>query len=223
MSITWLVTSSQTLETSTDMRIVRGKIVKESHRWKKWDGIGLAESESDQAQEFNGQFTDVLTQSRFNEALLLDRSAPRMNDSAVSIEGVTKLRKGLNPSKAMGPDELHPRILKKLAKELCPVFAHLIQQSLDPGGIPEEWSLANTCPLFKKGDRALASNYRPVSIFCKLPEDIIYSNIMDNFEKHSLLSDRQHAFMKKKKKKKKKTRLWNSLETVINDWTKILV
>ena len=100
----------------------------------------------------------------------------------------------------MGPDELHPRILKELAEELGPVFAHLFQQSLDTGEIPEEWSLANICPLFKKGERALASNYRPVSltcILCKLLEHIVYSNIMDHLEKHSLLSDRQHAFRKK--------------------------
>ena len=70
-------------------------------------------------------FTDVFTQSRFNEAPLLDRSAPRMNDISVSTDGVTKLLKGLNPSKAMGPDELHPRILKELAAELGPVFTHL--------------------------------------------------------------------------------------------------
>ena len=146
------------------------------------------------------EFTDVFTQSRFNEAPLLDRSAPRMNDISVSTDGVTKLLKGLNPSKAMGPDELHPRILKELAAELGPVFTHLFQQSLDTGEIPEEWSLANICPLFKKGDRALASNYRPVSltcILCKLLEHIVYSNIMDHLEKHSLLSDRQHAFRKK--------------------------
>ena len=34
---------------------------------KKRDGSDLAESESDQAEEFNGQFTGVLTQSGFNE------------------------------------------------------------------------------------------------------------------------------------------------------------
>ena len=48
---------------------------------------------------------DVFTQSRFNEAPLLDRSALRMNDISVSTEGVIKPLKGLNPSKAMGPDE----------------------------------------------------------------------------------------------------------------------
>ena len=61
-----------------------------------------------------------------------------MNDIVVSAVGVTKLLKGLNPSKALGPDELHPRVLKELASELGPVFAHLFQQSIDTGEIPKE-------------------------------------------------------------------------------------
>ena len=81
------------------------------------------------------------------------------------------MRKDLNPSKALGPDELHPRVLKELAVELGPVFAHLFQQSLDKGEIPKELSLANICPLHRKSDRALPSNYRPVSLTCGSLQD----------------------------------------------------
>ena len=118
---------------------------------------------------------------------LLDRSAPFMNDIPVSKDGVTKLLKGLNPSKTLGPDELHPRVLKELATELGPVFAHLFQQSIDTGEIPKEWSLANICPLFKKSDRSLACNYRPVSLTCvpcKLLEHIVCSNIMAHLDEY---------------------------------------
>ena len=108
---------------------------------------------------------DVFNKNEHIQVPLLDRSAPFMNDIAVSKDGVIKLLKGLNPSKALGPDELHPRVLKELATELGPVFAHLFQQSIDTGD-PKEWSLANICPLFKKSDRSLACNYRPVSLTC---------------------------------------------------------
>ena len=62
-----------------------------------------------------------------SEVPFLSRSDPFMDVIVVSNEGVTKLLKSLNSSKALGSDELHPRVLKELAIELGPVFAHLFQ------------------------------------------------------------------------------------------------
>ena len=61
-----------------------------------------------------------------------------MDDIVVSKDGIIKLLKGLNSSKALGPNEIHPRVLKELATELGPVFAHLFQQPIDTGEIPKE-------------------------------------------------------------------------------------
>ena len=66
--------------------------------------------------------------------------------------------------------------------------------------------------------RALACNYRPVSLTCvpcKLLEHIVCSNIMAHLDEYKLLSDRQHAFRKMHSCK-------TQLTTVINDWAKIL-
>ena len=83
---------------------------------------------------------------------------------------------------------------------------------------PKVWTLANISPLFKKGDRSLACNYRQVSLTyipCKLLEHIVWSNNMADLDEYKLLSDKQHAFRK-----------WHNCETqlatVINDWDKIL-
>ena len=95
-----------------------------------WNGGGVAQSDVEKADEFNGQFTDVFTKTEHSQVPLLDRSAPFMEEIVVTKEGVTKLLKGLNPSKALGPDELHPRVLKELATELGPVFAHLFNNRL---------------------------------------------------------------------------------------------
>ena len=90
---------------------------------KRRNGNGVAESELEQA---DGQFTDVFNKNEHSQVPHPNRSAPFMNDIVVSAVGVTKLLKGLNPSKALAPDELHPRVLKELASELDPVFAHLL-------------------------------------------------------------------------------------------------
>ena len=107
-----------------------------------------------------------------------------MNDIIISKDGVIKLLKGLNLSKALGPDELHPRVQKELATELGPVFAHLFYQSLDTGEIPKEWSLANICPFFKKTDRSFACNYRPVSLTCRGQVGTFILNFEKAFDTH---------------------------------------
>ena len=98
---------------------------------KRKNRKGVTQSDLEKAEEFN----------EHTKVPLLDRPAPFMDDIVVSKDGVIKLLKGLNPSRALGPDELHPRVLKVLATELGLVFAHLFQQSIDTGEIPKEWSL----------------------------------------------------------------------------------
>ena len=68
---------------------------------KRKNGKGVAQSDLEKAEEFNGQFTDVFSKNEHTQVPLLDRSAPFRNDIAVSKDGVIKLLKGLNPSKAL--------------------------------------------------------------------------------------------------------------------------
>ena len=78
--------------------------------------------------------------------------------------------------------------------------------------------LTNICPFFKKGDRALACNYRPVSltcVLCKLLEHIVCPDIMAYLDEYQPLPDKQHAL-------RKKHSCETQLTTVINDWIKIL-
>ena len=79
------------------------------------------------------------------------------------------------------------------------IYSFLFQASLDQGVVPPDWKTANVVPLFKKGDKSKAENYRPISltsITCKVLEHVVFSNIMSHFDKFKVLDDAQHGFRK---------------------------
>ena len=65
-----------------------------------------------------------------------------------------------------GPDKLPGRLLQSLANEVTPVVHFIFTQSLCTGELPTEWTQANVAPIFKKGSKLQAVNYRPVSLTC---------------------------------------------------------
>jgi hypothetical protein len=170
---------------------------------------------SNSSRRSNAQ-SGVFTKKTHDQVPLLERKIPRMKDIRITEGGVLKLLQGLNISKARGPDEISPKILKELSNELTPIMTHFFQQTMDKSTLPEDWTTANICPLYKKADRSIPANYRPVSltcILCKLAEHIVSSNIMSHLEEHNVITDKQHAFRK-----------YHSCETqlcsVIHDWAR---
>ena len=122
---------------------------------------------------------------------------PSMPEITVNPAGVEKLLRQLNPSKASGPDNIPAKILKECSRELAPLITTLFTKTIQEGKIPCDWKEANITAVFKKGDRNIPSNYRPVSltsIICKLQEHIIVSNVLDHLDHHNILTDCQHGF-----------------------------
>ena len=120
-----------------------------------------------------------------------------MGDITVDPKGVTKLLDGLNVHKASGPDGLNARVLKECSNEISPILALIYNESLARGEVPDEWRQANVSPVFKKGEKYYAANYRPVSltcICCKTLEHILVSNINKHLALDSILADCQHGF-----------------------------
>ena len=120
--------------------------------------------------------------------------------------------KGLNPSKALGPDELHPRVLKEFATELGPVFVHLFQSLLTRVKSPKNGLLQIYVPSIKRVTGLSHLIIVPSNWLVYLAS---YSNITAHLDEYKLLSDRQHAF-------RKRHSCETQLTTVINDWAKIL-
>lgn len=181
---------------------------------KNKDGFIHSDSKS-KAEILNDQFCSVFTEE--NMSCMPDKGPsphPTMDRIIIQTKGVFKQLAGLNPHKATGPDCIPTAILRIGAEELAPIFTRLYQTSLDSGEVPIDWRDAQIVPVFKKGEKHLPSNYRPVSltsIVCKVMEHIIYSSVMCFFDQHSILTNAQHGF---RAKRSCETQLLWTIETI---------
>lgn len=73
-----------------------------------------------------------------------------------------------------------------------------MEQSFRTGSLPHEWKEAVVTPIYKKGDKLVAANYRPISltsIICKAMEKIIVTKIREFLSKKQVITDEQHGFV----------------------------
>ena len=174
-----------------------------------------AESDLEKAETLNTQFQNNFSHEDLNAIPLSPKTISKMRDICITTQGIHKLLNGLTPSKSAGPDEIHPRILKESATQVAPVLKFIFEKSLRTCELPEDWRVANICPIFKKGNRANPSHYRPVSltsVVCKVLEHIVSTNLMSHLDSHGIITDRQHAFRKDRS-------CTTQLCTVLHDWS----
>ena len=150
------------------------------------------------AEILNSQFKSVSTPQTGNTFPQFPGTQyPKINHLHIYENDVFMLLDRIDVSKLSGPDKLPGRLLQSLAKEITPVVHSIFTQSLCTGELPTECTQANVAPIFKKGSKLHAVNYRPVSltcITCKLFEHIICKHILAHLEDHTILTDLQHGF-----------------------------
>ncbi|KAK4830906.1 LOW QUALITY PROTEIN: hypothetical protein QYF61_014105 [Mycteria americana] len=112
---------------------------------------------------------------------------------------VSDLLHHLDTHKSMGPDGIHPRVLRELVEVLTKPLSIIYQQSWLTGEVPVDWKLTNVMPIYKKGQKEGLGNYRPVSLTSvpgKVMEQIILSAITRHVQDNQVIRPSQHGFMK---------------------------
>ena len=117
-----------------------------------------------------------------------------------TIEIILKLLQNIDPSKAVGLDNLSGRFLKDGATELAPPITMLINLSISKSTFPDQCKIAKLKPLFKKGSSLEPKNYRPISLLpliSKLFEKVIHCQTEQYLNENNILYKYQSGFRTK--------------------------
>ncbi|WP_166376079.1 hypothetical protein, partial [Aeromicrobium phragmitis] len=129
------------------------------------------------AESLNEYFSSVFTREEVSslpipETKFMDtESDDYLGQLIVTPEMVANKIKTMKDNKSPGVDGIPPKLLLETVEQISIPLATVFNLSLKQGVVPVEWKEANVIPLFKKGSRKKAENYRPVSltsVICKL-------------------------------------------------------
>ena len=182
-------------------------------------GSRYTANDQEKANVFNGFFASVFNQkdTLYNK-VIPERTENKILEVIIDEDLVRKQLKKLKICKSPGPDGIHPRVLKEIMDVIITPLTLIYTASTQHGRLPEDWKSANVTAIYKKGNRHIAGNYRPVSltsIACKMLESIVREQIIGHMKKNKLFSKKQFGFLSGRS-----TIL--QLLRVMDEWTSIL-
>lgn len=153
------------------------------------------------AEEFLKAYSIEPAMSQPPQIASIPRVQQDLCDIKFTAEVVEEAISNLRLQSAPGPDQIPCCIFKNCSESLAPVLAVLMNMSFERGYLPQDWKHAVVTPIYKKGDKTLPSNFRPISltsIFVRIMEKIISKKLTQFLKAECIIPDRQHGFVEKR-------------------------
>ena len=162
------------------------------------------------ANEFNKYFVSLATKLNHPDEYTVINIEPiqpftvflgQSNSSSIYLqectpEEIEKIISELENSKA---SDIPVKIIKKSSRFISPFLAKHINTSMANGIFPDILKIGKITPVYKKDDKELFGNYRPVSIlpiFGKIFEKIIYERLYSFLLSQQTMTPNQFGFRK---------------------------
>lgn len=162
------------------------------------------------ADDFNKHFANICDIVRPNDhnvninsvlqLLNCKKIDPKMSFfkwKVVTVNNVKKVLSSLSGSHSEDFYGFSNFILKQLQETLLQPLTYLINWMFQEGVYPSCLKISVTVPIYKKGDKSCADNYRPISlvpVISKVVESIMQQQLVSHVESNNLFSESQFGF-----------------------------
>ena len=143
--------------------------------------------------------TPAIIDGKFNASSLIQSSCNSFFLEPIVEEEVVNYIRAMNPSKSTGRHGIPAKYIKMSGSVKAPVLTNIFNACISTGYFPKVLKTAEVLPIFKKGERELCSNYRPISIlnpFAKLFEKCLLGQLNNYFVSNNLINPNQYGFKK---------------------------
>ena len=129
----------------------------------------------------------------------MNKAKAKFHFSAIEVQEIRDAFAKVKTAKSFGIDNISSYFLKLALPFIENSLAFMFNTSIQTSMFPDSWKIARVTPIYKNGDRADKSNYRPISVLpviSRLFEKLITNQVYQHMEDNGLFSSGQSAYLR---------------------------